>query len=57
MSDDLTRCIEDGCEYSVGHIEAVDGGYRLTCGEHAGEDAVSLAAIDLRKYGGERGSP
>lgn len=46
----LTRCIVDGCDYSVRYLEEVPNGYRLTCGDHAGEDAVDLAEFDFRAF-------
>lgn len=43
-----TQCIEEGCEYGVRFLEEVEDGYRLTCGEHKGDDAIELARFDFR---------
>lgn len=44
----LTRCVVDGCDYSVRYLHEIPNGYRLTCGEHKGENAIDLAEFDFR---------
>lgn len=46
--ESITGCAAADCEYDARWVEAVTGGYRLTCGEHAGEAAVDLAEFDFR---------
>lgn len=53
-----TECIEPGCDDDATHVAPVTDnqyvprtvGYRLTCEDHADEDAWDLRSVDLRGY-------
>lgn len=48
----LSRCAEEGCDEPVTHLEQRREGHRLTCGNHADEEAVPLDVFDFDYRGG-----